>query len=192
MTQIYFVRHAQPVHSWAEDSTRPLTPQGMADSARITEFFRTTPVDVALCSPYQRSVDTIRGAAQILGLSIRTDERFRERESGHGGNRIPNLFQKRWADFTFAEPGGESLDSVQRRNVAALAEVLAAHPEKRLLIGTHGTALSSILNHYDPSFGCEDFLRLINYTPYILRLDFEGARYIGRHEELVIEREYIE
>ena len=33
MTIVYFVRHAQPDHSWNEDdSTRPLTIEGQQDS----------------------------------------------------------------------------------------------------------------------------------------------------------------
>lgn len=28
MTKVYFVRHAQPDHSWTEDKTRPLTTEG--------------------------------------------------------------------------------------------------------------------------------------------------------------------
>ncbi len=36
-------------------------------------------------------------------------------------------------------------------------------------------ALSAILGHYDPSFGCEDFFRFMNWMPYIIELDFEGG-----------------
>ena len=28
MTRIYFVRHAQPEHSWEDDRTRPLSEEG--------------------------------------------------------------------------------------------------------------------------------------------------------------------
>lgn len=37
MTSIYFVRHAQPDHDWGDDSTRPLTPEGVSDSAKVYE-----------------------------------------------------------------------------------------------------------------------------------------------------------
>lgn len=36
-TTIYFVRHAQPLHSWTgADSLRPLTDEGLADTNVVT------------------------------------------------------------------------------------------------------------------------------------------------------------
>ena len=43
-------------------------------------------------------------------------------------------------------PGGESLRSVQERNIAALTDILTAERDKTVVVGTHGTALSTILN----------------------------------------------
>lgn len=37
MTKIFFVRHAQPVHSHEDDRTRPLTKEGLADSRLVLE-----------------------------------------------------------------------------------------------------------------------------------------------------------
>ena len=115
---------------------------------------------------------------------IQMEERFREREAGKGGNEF-EMFEKRWADFDFHEPGGESLNMVQQRNLEALMELLVKNKDKNIVIGTHGTALSTILNFFDPSFGCRDFLRIIDWRPYIIRLDFDGFR-IARKEELLM------
>ena len=52
--------------------------------------------------------------------------------------------------------------------------VLRNNQEKNIVIGTHGTALSSIMNYYKPEFGCNDFLRIIDWMPYIVEMDFEG------------------
>ena len=60
----------------------------------------------------------------------------------------------------------------------------------RIVVGTHGTALSSILNFYDDSFGCDDFLRIIDWMPYIIELDFEGNKLIGKHEHGHVEKEF--
>ena len=32
LTKVYFVRHAQPLHSFADDRTRPLTDEGFSDA----------------------------------------------------------------------------------------------------------------------------------------------------------------
>lgn len=58
------------------------------------------------------------------------------------------------------------------------------------MIGTHGTALSTVLNYYDLSFKCEDFLRIIDWMPYIIELDFEGEKLIEKKEHFHIEKEY--
>ena len=72
---------------------------------------------------------------------------------------------------------------VQNRNIEALNEILSDNTDKDIVIGTHGTALSTILNFYDSNFGCEDFLRIIE-------LDFEGDKLIAKQEHCYIEKEF--
>jgi len=189
MTSIYFVRHSQPEHSWEDDRTRPLTQEGTEDSQKVTEFLSKTNANFYISSPYKRSIDTIKGCSTVHQINILTDERFREREKGLEGNDF-GMFQKRWNDFDFHEEGGESLNMVQKRNVEALLEVLKENRRKNIIVGTHGTALSTILNHFEPSFCCDDFLRIIDFMPYIIRLDFEGINYVGKEELLIIKKEF--
>jgi 2,3-bisphosphoglycerate-dependent phosphoglycerate mutase len=61
MTRIYFVRHAQPDKSVKDDRTRPLTQKGLTDSALVIDILKDKGIDVAICSPYKRSLDTIKG-----------------------------------------------------------------------------------------------------------------------------------
>lgn len=188
MTRIYFVRHALPEHNWKDDRTRPLTVEGLADSLKVTKTLKNIPLDYCISSPYIRSIDTIRDCAASHGLEIRIEESFHERLRGGGcGNRL-ELLSRRWEDFNFHEEGGESLAMVQHRNIEALTEVLKAYPEGNILLGTHGTALSSILSYYDPSFGIENFLRIVNYMPYIIRLDFKGLECINKEELLIVDK----
>ena len=187
MTKIYFVRHAQPDFSYYNDMTRPLTEEGKKDSKDVTEFFKDKEIDAFYCSPYKRSLDTIKGAADFYKKEIVTDMRLREREKGLNGNS-QGMFQKRWADHDYHEEGGESISMVQKRNVEALKEILQNNAGKTLVIGTHGTALSTILNYYDNEFGCDDFLRIIDWMPYIIELDFEGDNLINKTEHLYIEK----
>ncbi len=190
MTKIYFVRHAQPQHAWEEDRTRPLTKEGKKDSAIVLEFLKDKKIDVFYCSPYKRSIDTIADAAAFFGKGIIIDERLREREKGPGGNN-QGMYQKRWADHNYHEDGGESISMVQNRNMEALHMILTDNPNKEIVVGTHGTALSTILNFYDNSFGCNDFLRIIDWMPYIIELDFEGNKLVGKCEHCHVEKEFI-
>lgn len=189
LTKVYFVRHAQPKHDREDDRTRPLTEEGKKDTALVLDFLRDKKIDVFYSSPYERSYDTIAGTAAFYGMEIITDERLREREKGPGGNEH-GMFQKRWADHDYHEEGGESLSMVQERNVAALQDILKENPGKNIVVGTHGTALSTILNYYDNSYGCEDFLRIIDWMPYIIELDFEGTELVSKTEHLHLVKEF--
>ncbi|MBO5071925.1 MAG: GNAT family N-acetyltransferase [Eubacterium sp.] len=189
MTRVYFVRHAQPDHGWEEDRTRPLTEEGKRDSKIVLDTLGEKKIDVFYCSPYKRSMDTIAETAAYFGKKIIMDERFREREKGVHGNG-PGMFEKRWDDHDYHEENGESIRMVQERNIEALSEILAANPGKNIVIGTHGTALSTILNYYDPVFGCNDFLRIIDWMPYVIELDFVGDKRIGVKEHCYIEKEF--
>lgn len=187
MVHIYCVRHAQPIHGWKDDRTRPLTEEGKADSRLVTEALKEIPFDAAVSSPYLRSMDTIRECAKWHGLEIQTDERFRERESGSGHHTREEI-ARRWADFTWHEDGGESLEMVQERNVEAFQEMLSWQTGRNVLFGTHGTALSVIINYYDHSYGCDDFFRMVDYMPYVVRMDFLDGEAVGREELLIVEK----
>ena len=191
MTRVYFVRHAQPEHAWQEDRTRPLTKEGKKDSEIVLNFFKDKKIDIFYSSPYKRSKDTIADAAAFFKKEIITDERLREREKGPDGNNR-EMFRKRWANHDYHEDGGESIAMVQRRNIEALNEILSDNQNKQVVVGTHGTALSAILNYYDNNFGCEDFLRIIDWMPYIIELDFEDDNLIGKYEHCHVEKVFKE
>ena len=189
MTTVYFVRHAQPDYGNIHDRTRALTPEGKQDTKAVLQFFKTKRIDCFYSSNYKRSIDTIASTAAYFHKRIHTDFRLREREKGpNGNNRM--MFQKRWSDFSYQEPGGENLQAVQQRNVAALQDILHRHRGQTIVIGTHGTSLSTILNFYDSNFGCADFLRIIDWMPYIIELTFDGDRLVGKREHLHIEKEF--
>lgn len=189
MTKVYFVRHAQPLHSWEDDLTRPLTEEGKLDSEKVVEFFKNKNIDVFYCSPYKRSIDTIQKTADMFNAEIITDNRLREREKGENGNNF-GMFQKRWTNKDFHEPNGESINMVQKRNIEALIEILDKNKNKTIVIGTHGTALSSIMNYYNSNFGCDDFLRIIDFMPYIIELDFNEQTLTNVTEHIYIKKEF--
>ena len=158
LTTILFVRHAQSVYG-SDDRNRPLSEAGLEDRKIVAETLRDRMIDAFLSSPYKRSMDTIRPAAELRGMDIRTDERFRERQCGDFSS---DSLARRWADFSWAEENGECLFSVQERNMEALRDVLQDYAGQTVIIGIHGTALSTILNYYNPDFGLQDFLRIVS------------------------------
>ena len=106
------------------------------------------------------------------------DERLREREKGEGGNEF-GMYQKRWANHDYHEKNGESIAMVQARNIEALKEILKNNDGQNIVIGTHGTALSSIINYYKP-----------DWMPYILEMDFERLQLVSMTEHDHVEKEF--
>lgn len=176
-TQIYFVRHAEPNYENHDDLSRELTEKGLRDRERVTGFLADKSVDVVLSSPYKRAVDTVKHFADTYGLPIATVEDFRERRVDSGWIEDFNAFTRRqWEDFSYKRGDGESLRQVQNRNVAALRGVVDAHAGKTVAVGSHGTALSTMVNFYQPRFGVEEFMRIKSLMPWIVQFTFSGDR----------------
>ena len=95
-------------------------------------------------------------------------EDFRERNAGSwNGENFFEFIEKQWADFDYHIEDGE--------NIA---------------VATHGTALSTILNYYYPEFGFECFKKIVDFMPFIIRLDFDGENCVNHQVELIIHKEY--
>ena len=189
MTSIYFVRHANPDHSWVDDRTRPLALDGINDLKNLKNYFINKEIDFVFSSPYLRSFETVKPIADYFKTEIKTDERFRERKAGENSNN-QEMFEKRWKDLNFAEPNGETIRNVQIRNIEALNEILENYTNKNIVIGTHGTALSSILNYYDNSFEINDFLKILNLMPYVIKINFNKKELVKKEEEFFVLKEF--
>ncbi len=182
MTTVYFVRHAQSDAQIHDPMTRPLSAKGMADRALVTAFLADKGVDRVLSSPYRRAVDTVGDFAQRQGLTIEIVEDFRERKTSTNWMTDGDFFaviEQQWRDFHWKKPEHESLLEVQTRNIAALGGVLRRYGGQTLVVGTHGIALSTIINHYDPTYGYESFLAMVHLMPWVVKMRFDGERFVS-------------
>ncbi len=176
MAKVYFVRHAQPDFSIIDDLTRPLTEKGIEDSKKVTEYLLDKQITKAFSSPYKRAVDTIKDFATKSNLEINIIDDFRERKIDDGWIEDFNSFAKeQWNNFEYKLPHGESLNEVQKRNIAALHQILKENLNRNIVIGTHGTALSTIINYYDKNYGYSGFERIKQLMPYVACVEFEGT-----------------
>ena len=190
MTSLFFVRHAQPDYTSGTDRTYPLSDEGIIDRMEAYNILCGLNLDVAVSSPYKRAIMTIQPLVTAKNLELICDDRLREREKGEDGNSTFEMFKRRWLDFNFCEKGGENLLQTQIRNIDAINDILKKKKNKNVLIGTHGTAFSTIINYYDKSFGFNEFMRIIDYMPWVVRMDFEGSNYHGRQELVYVKKEY--
>ncbi len=174
MTKIYFIRHCEPNFNNHHDLTRELSEKGMADTRLVTEYLWDKNICAVLSSNYKRAVDTVKPFADSIGLPVITEPDFRERQvDGEWIEDFNSFAKNQWADFDFKLSGGESLREVQERNIRALKAVLTDYEGKNVAIGSHGTALSTIINHYVPSFGHENFRKIQGIMPWIVIFSFE-------------------
>ena len=193
MTQVYLVRHAQSDNSVHASRERPLSEIGLRDSKAVTWALKDRNITFIASSPYRRSCDTVKDLADTLGLSIVAYEDLRERTSGKWfEGDFFDFAKKQWSDFDYSIENGESLGEAQERNIRALKKLLKEHGGENIVIGTHGTALSTILNYFYPQFGFEEFKKIVNFTPLVIRLDFEGETLLGAQVELVMHKPYKE
>lgn len=96
--ELYLLRHGIPVDpdDWqGDDASRPLTDAGEVQVERVLTLLKERGeigVDALLASPYQRTQQTARIAAQVLGVALQT---FWPLASGRGAEVILNELSKR-------------------------------------------------------------------------------------------------
>lgn len=174
MTNVYFIRHAEPNYDNHDDESRELSCKGLQDRKLVTRFLSDKHIDVVLSSPYKRAIDTVSDFAEFANLEIEIVPDFRERRVD--SEWIPNFnafCKQQWEDFNYKLSDGESLKEVQSRNIKALTGVLEIFRGKSIVIGSHGTALSTIINHYDKSFGYSDFENIKGLMPWVAAFTFD-------------------
>ena len=112
--------------------------------------------------------------ADAKGWEIETVEDFKERRVDSVWiEDFAGFCKMQWADFSYKLSDGESLGEVQSRNIAALEQVLEKYQGKNIVVGSHGTALSTIINYYDKSFGHEEFEKIRGLMPWVVEFVFE-------------------
>lgn len=179
MTTVYFIRHAQPNFDNHDDMTRELSEKGLKDRVLVTKFLGDKNIDVVLSSPFKRAVDTVRDFAEKRGVEIEVIEDFRERRIADCWvEDFRGFCKNQWEDFSYKLSDGECLQEVQRRNIEALKDVLKRYEGKNVVVGSHGTALSTIINYYDNTFGHAQFEEIRGLMPWVVMFCFEGEECI--------------
>ena len=180
MTTIYFVRHAEPNYENHNDAERELTARGMKDRERVTKYLFDKGLGVVLSSPYRRAEDTVKQFADTAGLPGELVPEFRERQIDSVWIEDFDGFSRhQWEDFSYKLAGGEALNEVQHRNVTALFEAIDRHSNQNLVVGSHGTALSTVIHYFDKSFGYDSFVKIKKLMPWIVKFTFEGDNFRG-------------
>jgi probable phosphomutase (TIGR03848 family) len=159
VTTCLLVRHAlcDPVgHALA--GRRPgvhLNPAGRAQAAELARRLRPVGLDVVASSPLERARETAEAIAAGRELEVTTAEGLIEFDFGSWtgaafsalhGDPVWDRFNRERSSTR--APGGERMDEVQRRAVAAVERLAAAHPGGRVAVVSHLDVLRAVLCHY--------------------------------------------
>ena len=180
MTNVYFIRHCESDNRVHDPQSRPLTEKGLNDRPVVEKYLADKKIDVILSSPFKRAYDTVASFAEVHGLPVEIIDDFRERLSDSNWMRDQDFLtfiERQWNDFDYTLSDGESLAVVQKRNINALVGVLHRYRDKNIVIGTHGTALSTIINYYDASYGFGDFMKFIHVMPWAVKMVFDAEKF---------------
>jgi len=191
MTIIYFVRHAESDHNNHDDLTRPLTEKGKKDVALVNKYLLDKHVDIVLSSPFLRAIETINKFSSQINKNIIVINDFRERKIDSCWIENFNIFSmKQWNDFDYKLSDGECLREVQQRNVDALKKVLTEYENKNIVIGSHGTAISTIINYYDQTYGYKDFNKIRLLMPWIVKFTFQSEKCVSIEKINIFDNEH--
>ena len=183
MTKVYFIRHSQSDIYVRDERVRPLTEKGQNDCSLVTKYLRDKNIDLIFSSPFKRAVDTIAGFSTEMNIDIHIIEDFRERRSdsdmGRKKTDFISFMERQWEDFNYTFSDGECLTEVQKRNIDSLKELLVLYEGKNIVIGTHGTALSTIVNYYDSTYEFADFMAMVDIMPWVVNMSFKGNNCVG-------------
>jgi probable phosphoglycerate mutase len=136
---------------WHGSTDTPLTSRGHAQAGRVAERLARDYADATAIysSDLLRARDTATPIAQALGLALVTEPGLREYDLGAWEGRSyrelheqHRLWDRMRDDPHFAPHGGESPLAVAQRITGALQRIAARHAEARVIVVSHGGALS--------------------------------------------------
>ena len=157
-TLVTVVRHGETQANregvWHGSTDTPLTDLGRLQAGRVALHLARTRPDAAAvyASPLQRARHTAAPIAERLGLAVDTADDLAEYDLGAWegisyrelGERH-RLFERMQADPDWRPGGGESARGVAERLGGAIRALAARHPGKRVVVVTHGGALTLAL-----------------------------------------------
>jgi broad specificity phosphatase PhoE len=157
VTTILLARHGETDwnrdHLWQGHTGPSLNDTGRRQATRLAAQIEA--IDAVYSSDTMRAHETALILAQRHGLDVATDPRLREVNFGlwegltraQINDRFGGAFA-RWLSGEGSTPdGGESDEAMAERVLAALSDIAARHPERRVLVVTSGGPIRAVEAH---------------------------------------------
>lgn len=106
-------------------------------------------IDVLYSSDYVRAMQTAKYFLEGKNIKLNIDKRFNERNKGtYDKNKYPNFFCDQYWNKDFKSEDGESQVEVNKRVTEAFNDVINNNKGKKIVIVSHGTAISFLLMNW--------------------------------------------
>ena len=148
MTKVLIVRHGATewnINKRAQGQADiPLTDKGRHQALDTARQLANFPVTAVYTSDLSRARDTAQAIAEMHGLAVTEDARFREIDQGDWTGLTTDEISARWPELWGparhynARPGGESPQQVRERALEGLRDAVQAHPEGTIVVVSHG------------------------------------------------------
>jgi broad specificity phosphatase PhoE len=189
-TIIYLVRHGQT--AWNKEeifrgrTDVPLDETGLRQAELVGEYFRETEIHAIYSSPLSRAWQTAEGIARIHHLEVQAlpgiiDMSFGNWE-GHAHQEIQKMdpeTYRLWKEepHRVTLPGGEGLEQVRIRAMAALEGVIDKHPGETVVLISH-RVITKVLLCAILGLDHSHFWQIQQDTTAINRIDYTKGLYI--------------
>jgi broad specificity phosphatase PhoE len=151
--QVILIRHALPLRSeHGEGSDPELSPDGVAQIARLPEALARFPISRVVSSPQRRAIQTAEPVAAARDLQVEIDDRFAEydRDLPHyiPVEQIRAENPEEWARMAEGRlPSAVDEDAFRARVRAAVADLVAAgDPDDTVAVFSHGGVINLLLH----------------------------------------------
>ncbi len=190
MTSIYLVRHGQT--AWNKEeifrgrTNVPLDETGFRQAELAGDFLKDVQIDAIYSSPLSRALQTAERIAKPHGLPVQVLEGFIDMSFGNWEGHAHLEIQKndpetyrQWRETPHLAklPGGESLEEVRARAMAALEEVIRRHPYGNVLVVSH-RVVNKVLLCGILGVDNSHFWQIAQDTTAINLILYKGGKYI--------------
>jgi len=159
-TEIILIRHGET--EWNSQqrmqghSNSDLSSVGQAQIQALGQWMKNVPFDHIYSSDSLRAKQTAEAITQFSGHELKIDLRLREKNLGvfegltseEARERHPEVFRLfKTAGSKYVIDEGESTQQLQDRALEIVDEIRIKHPEKRVLLVTHGGFVRVLMKH---------------------------------------------
>jgi len=158
--RFFLVRHGETAENlqmrYLGTRDEPLTEKGRRQARQVGAVLSELPVGVIISSPMRRAAETAASIQDACGVELRLDPRLAEGSFGSWEGRTRDEVLKlgghdaaqlaRWeSDPSCSPPGGESIESVQRRVLSLVGELMVERPGSSAVLVSHVGPIKALL-----------------------------------------------